>query len=76
MKTYEVVGVERTLDDYVLGQVGNVIAAYVEMFGFSTLQEAVRKKSAMSAAPYKQLIREYEDESLDFFEEVNSDENV
>ena len=69
MKTYE-------LEDYVLSQARNVIAAYVEMLGWSTLQNAVRKKSAMLPAPYKHLICVYEDESLDFFEEVNSDENV
>lgn len=76
MKKYEVVGVERNLEDYVLGQVRNVIAAYVELFGWSTFQKAVRKKSAMLPAPYKHLICEYEDESLNFFEEVISDENV
>lgn len=50
------------LEDYVLGQAGNAIAAYVEMLGWSTLQKAVRKKSAMLPAKYKQLIREYEEE--------------
>ena len=50
------------LEDYVLGQAGNAIVAYVEMLGWNTLKKVVLKKSAMLPARYKQLIRQYEEE--------------
>lgn len=47
------------LEDYVVGQAGNAIAAYAECLGWDALQKAIRKRGKQMPEKYRRLIADY-----------------